>query len=155
MAVISNDQNELIRLLMRDRVTVRRTGQPSALRNPLVAASALVALFGMLALLYVAQAGSLVDTNYNIARLKQEQAYIQASNEQLRLEIVKLQAMERLEREAQLRGMVKPKDFLYVQIEPVTKKKATATSSETNAPASPFHELWQNVMAWLQRALGS
>ena len=155
MAAISNDQSEIIRILTRDRVRVRRVGGPSPLRNPLVAMAAVVMLFGVLALLYLTQTSSLVDTNYNIAKLQEEQARWQASNEQLELEIAELQSTDRLQREATARGMIKPKQFFYVQVKPVTGTKPVATQAEQDTPGSPFLELWNNLVRWFQRAMGA
>jgi hypothetical protein len=92
-----------------------------------------LAIVGLLSLLYVNQASDLAATAYDVSELQREKLRWEMRNEQLRLEIARLQSLDRVDREAAARlGMGPPRREIYVAVAPaVAPTPSTSESPDT------------------------
>lgn len=80
---------------------------------------ALSLLVGLLATSYLAYTGSVATLSYNIQRLNAERDVWRMRNEQLRIELAKVQSLTWVEHQAVSRlGMQKAGDLIYLPVQP-------------------------------------
>ena len=97
--------------------------------------AALTALVGLAAASYLAYTGNMATTNYNIQRMRDERREWQLRNQQLRLELAKVQSLTFIEHEAVSRlGMQRPANLTYVKVESTAQQDAIPQSTVRTRP---------------------
>lgn len=80
---------------------------------------ALSLMVGLLATSYLAYTGSVATLSYNLQRLNAERDAWRMRNEQLRVELAKVQSLTWVEHQAVSRlGMQKPGELIYLTVQP-------------------------------------
>lgn len=102
---------------------------------------------GLVSLLYLAQTSVVAGTGYDVKGLENQKAQWQIKNEQLRMKIAQLRALERVETEAASRlKMGPPTKVIFVPVETQT----TAPDSRT-APGTAAQPDSRNVSKGVSR----
>lgn len=89
---------------------------------------ALTMLIALAAAIYLAHTGNLATASYNIQRLQGERGQWRMRNDQLRLELAKIQSLSWVEHEAVSRlRMQRPTQLVYLSAEPTSDRRAAST----------------------------
>jgi cell division protein FtsL len=109
-----------------------------------------LAIVGLLSLLYVNQTSDLAATAYDVADLQREKLRWEMRNEQLRLEIARLQSLNRVDREATARlGMGPPRREIYVAIAPaIPPTPPTSESPDAQGWTSAVGRAIRLLLSW-------
>ena len=90
---------------------------PSLSRTAAVWIAALALLFGLISLFYLLQTSSVATAGYDVQRLQAEQREWELKNEQLQLELAKMQSLAWVEARAAQLGMHRPDSVLIVRVD--------------------------------------
>jgi len=139
---------------VRERARARLPSLPTLRAElPLVLVVGAVAI-GLAGLVSVQQFAGAASVSEEMSRLERQRAELQARNSELEAELSYLASLPRIEQEARGRlGMVRPKEFVYVQLEegsPPEPKLPDRYRPQT-APSPPSHPRpwWQRLFSWL------
>ena len=112
---------------------------------------------GLVLLLYSMQLGSMTTSGYDLQRLQGEGKEWRQRNEQLQLELAKVQSLAWIEVEAARRlGMEKADRVTFLEVAPPataappTSEPAPEPAADRHWPAGPFPDLpgiWRGVLA--------
>ena len=115
-----------------------------------------ILVVGLVLLLYSMQLGSVTTSGYDLQRLQAEQKEWRQRNEQLQLELAKVQSLAWIEVEAVRRlGMQKAAQVTYLEVTPpatATEEEAAATTAAPPAGERGFPDVlafWRGVLAQL------
>ena len=89
---------------------------PPLSRAAAVWLAALTLLFALISLLYLLQTSAIATSGYDIQRLQAEKADWELKNEQLQLELAKMQSLAWVEARAGQLGMQRPEKTVTVQV---------------------------------------
>ena len=114
-----------------------------------------ILLVGLVLLLYSMQLGSVTTSGYDLQRLQGERAEWRQRNEQLQLELAKVQSLAWIEVEAVRRlGMQKAGRVTYLEVAPPTAvadaestRSAVAERAERRGP--DLFGFWRGVLAYI------
>ena len=95
-------------------------------------------LAGIASLFYLTQTSEVATTGYSIQELQVEESRWELRNEQLSLELDKARSLASVEAEATNRlKMVRPKDVIYLQIQPSDATERSSPASRGEARSAP------------------
>jgi cell division protein FtsL len=89
---------------------------PTLSRTEAVWLCAAVLLFGLISLIYLLQTSSIATAGYDVQRLQQEQKEWELRNEQLSLELAKMQSLTWVDERAKQLGMQHPEHTVTLQV---------------------------------------
>jgi hypothetical protein len=89
---------------------------PPLSRAAAVWTAALTLLFALISLLYLLQTSAIATSGYDIQRLQAEQKAWELKNEQLQLELAKMQSLAWVETRAGQLGMQRPEQTMTVRV---------------------------------------
>lgn len=98
-------------------------------------------LFGLISLLYLAQASGVATTGYDIQSLEIQRRQWEAKNEQVRARIAALESLDRIEHEAKSRlRMTDPARVVFIQAD-ISRHSANDEARASTTSRSSSHEV--------------